>query len=74
MMKLSDDDRAFMSGFALAIADLARRHDEPTVAAGLIAGHGFRLKDFAGVDETDLRVIRKLFRTESQLRANQRAG
>lgn len=58
----------FMEGFAIALADLVRMHDQPTMAADVIAGHGFALEDFKGCDPYDLNVIRKLFRTESALR------
>jgi hypothetical protein len=58
----------FMEGFAIALADLVRGHDQPSMAADVIAGHGFTLDDFAGCDPYDLKVIRKLFRTESVLR------
>lgn len=58
----------FMEGFAIALADVVRLHDQPTVAADVIAGHGFTLKDFRGCDPYDMKIIRKLFRTESVLR------
>ncbi len=58
----------FMEGFAIALADLVRMYDQPSMAADVIAGHGFQLKDFKSCDDYDLKVIRKLFRTEAALR------
>jgi len=58
----------FMAGIALALADLVRLHDQPSMAADVIAGHGFRLADFKGCEPYDLKVIRKLYRTEYVLR------
>lgn len=58
----------FMEGIAIALADLVRLHDQPAMAADVIAGHGFTLKDFKSCDDYDLKVIRKLFRTEAVLR------
>jgi hypothetical protein len=57
----------FMEGIAIALADLVRLYDQPSMAAGVLAGHGFALADFKGVDPYDLNVIRKLYRTESVL-------
>lgn len=65
-------DHSFLQGFALAVAELARNSgaDNPTAAANLIAGFGFDLADFrrAKVDGYDLRVISKLYKTESALK------
>ncbi len=58
----------FMEGFAIACADLVRLHDQPGMAADVIAGHGFNLTDFKGCDPYDLKVIRKLYVTEPSLR------
>lgn len=57
----------FMEGFAIALADLVRMYDQPTMAANVIAGHGFTLKDFRGIDAYDMNVIRRLFKTEEAL-------
>ncbi len=62
----------FMDGFAMAVADLVRQSDHPTIAAGLIAGHGFRLSDFDDCDPYDRNVIVRLFRTETQLRVREK--
>lgn len=57
----------FMEGIAIACADLVRLFDQPGMAAGIIAGHGFKLTDFKGCEPYDLNVIRKLYRTEAVL-------
>lgn len=64
------EDRGLYRGFGMAVASLARDHDQPTAAAGIISGYGMRLADFerAELDDFDLRVLRKLFREEGQLR------
>lgn len=65
-------DHCVMQGIALAVAELARQTggDNPTAAANLIAGFGFDVEDFrrAKVDGYDMRVISKLYRTESALK------
>lgn len=58
----------FMDGFAVAVADLVRLHDAPSMAADVIAGHGFTIASFSGCDPYDLKVIRKLFKEEYVLR------
>lgn len=67
---MADQNTEFVRGFAIAAAAVARDHDAPTMAANLIAGFGFDLRDFrrAKVDGYDLKVISKLYRTESALR------
>lgn len=67
MSKKNNPD-PFMEGIAIALADLVRLHDQPGMAADVIAGHGFELRDFKGCDEYDLKIIRKLYREESALR------
>lgn len=66
-VKMKKGTDPIMQGFALAVADIVRLFDNPTVAAGIIAGHGFRLSAFDGVDEYDLKVIRQLYKTETAL-------
>lgn len=69
---MSKIDHSFMQGAAAVLAELARHNggDNPTAAANLIAGFGFDVGDFrrAKVDGYDLRVISKLYRTESALK------
>ena len=54
-------DRAFMAGFAIALADAQRLHDCPTTVKDVIKGAGFTIEDFerAGVEEYDLAELRK---------------
>lgn len=70
MKKRTKADKAFICGYAIAVAEIVRMHDEPTIAADVINGSGFKLSDFesAGLDDYDLREIRKLFRYEAPLR------
>lgn len=58
----------FMAGIAAAVAAVVRQHDEPTVAADVLAGYGLKLEQFAGVDDFDLDIIKDLYRTEHSLR------
>lgn len=53
----------FVCGFAIALAELIRLHDEPTLARDVIDGNGYALNDFerAGVDRYDLIELRKAF-------------
>lgn len=62
--------REFIAGFAAATAEIVRAHDEPTVAADVIARNGLTLQDFqsAKLDDYDMDVIERLFREESVLR------
>jgi hypothetical protein len=62
--------KEFVTGFAVAVAALARDCDEPVHAASIISGNGLSLRDFveAGVEDFDLAPIRALFETEAQLR------
>lgn len=62
------ENRGLRIGFAMAIASLVRQFDQPSMAADLIDDYGFDLDDFRHCDDYDLKVIRKLFRTESALR------
>jgi hypothetical protein len=61
----------FVCGIAYSASLIVRMHDEPSLAAELIHESGYRLKDFkkAGADDFDLRIIKKLFKTESILKA-----
>lgn len=67
-------NRDFMQGFAMALADLVRLHDQPGMAADVIAGHGFTLSDFRGVDAYDRALISKRFREEASLRSQSITG
>lgn len=56
------EDRAFMHGFALALADLNRLHDCPGYVADVISGAGFNLSDFrrAKLEKYDMDELRKV--------------
>lgn len=58
----------FYAGFAAAVAAIVRQHDEPTIAASVLAGYGVSLDELEGVDEYDMQIIRNLYETEHQLR------
>jgi len=56
--ELEDD---FWKGFALALADINRLHDQPTMVKNVIEGHGITLAQLrrAGAAEYDLLEISK---------------
>lgn len=58
------EKRGFIQGYAVAVGVIVRLHDHPSIAADLLQQSGFTLRDFerAGVDEYDLKPVRKLFR------------
>lgn len=64
--------KEWAEGYAAAVADLVRRFDQPTLAAGLLSGHGFRLSDFDDFYDDDRRVIAELYKSERQLRTGER--
>lgn len=70
MKKRSKADKAFLCGYAIAVAEIVRLHDEPTIAADVLNASNFNLDDFAaaGLDNYDLDEIKKLFREEAALR------
>lgn len=62
----------FINGFATAVAEVVRYHNNPTIAAAIIAGSGFTKADFKCVEPYDRNVIYKLFKTESILEEKKR--
>ncbi|TAK59510.1 hypothetical protein [Methylobacter sp.] len=58
-IKASDDKRAFMQGFGIAVAAIAR-DGQPGYAWNAIEGAGFRVEDFSGIglEQFDLKQIR----------------
>ena len=58
----------FMAGIAAAVASVVRQHDEPAIAADVLAGYGLTLDQFKGIDLFDLDIIKELYRTEFVLR------
>jgi hypothetical protein len=63
---MNKNDKSFICGFAVGVAFIARAHDMPTVAMDVLKSNDITLNDciLAGVGEYDLRVIRKMFKTE----------
>jgi hypothetical protein len=63
---MTDEERGFVQGMAIAVAIVARHHGLPTIAADVAATAGYTISDYvrAGVDEYDLKVLRKLRREE----------
>ena len=72
---MSEESRGFAQGAAVTIAIVARMHDLPTVAADLASEVGLTIDDYvrAGVDEYDLKVLRKLRREEARFPRGARA-
>lgn len=63
------EDAPMLQGVALAVASVAR-NGHPSLAAAVLAGFGFDLAAFkaAGIEDYDLDIIKRLYRTESQLK------
>jgi hypothetical protein len=61
---VSHENTDFLRGFAIALADLNRLHDQPTMVRDVIDGAALTLADFkrAGVEPYDLKELRKAFR------------
>lgn len=62
--------KEFTAGFGVAVANLARDHDEDVLAGHLLDDSGFKFEDFenCGLEEYDLGVIRALFVSKATLR------
>lgn len=62
--KLTDDERSFRQGVGLALAELNRMHDQPTMIKDVLLGFGYTVPMLkrAGVDEYDLKELRKCVR------------
>jgi hypothetical protein len=54
-------DKGFRQGIGYAVAEVIRSHDNPTIAVDLAGAAGYDYNDFknAGVDEYDLKTLRK---------------
>jgi len=61
---MTKTDKYFYIGFAVAVATLARNHDEPTLARNIMESCGVTLAKLkaASVEEYDLKAIRKAVR------------
>jgi len=57
----STDERNFIRGFAVAIAELIRSHDQPTTAKDIMKSAGYTIDDFrkADVATYDMEPIEK---------------
>ena len=64
----SEESRAFVRGFAAAVAEVAATFDQPTMARSLLDGVGIRPAHLwdANVDKPDLKVLEKLFGSRSR--------
>lgn len=61
--RMTQTRKAWLCGFAIAVANLARDHMEQQLAAFVLGDSGVALEEFerAGLDDYDLIEIRKLF-------------
>jgi hypothetical protein len=64
MPKLTVEETAFRQGVGLALAEVNRMFDQPTIVRSVMDGMGLSLGQLrtAGVDDYDLRELRKAFR------------
>lgn len=64
---MSEDDKAFYSGFAVVLGCLIRERDLPSVAVDIMRSNGVELKHLikAGVDNFDLKPIRRAWKQEA---------
>ncbi|MGA7793434.1 MAG: hypothetical protein WCA19_10375 [Candidatus Acidiferrales bacterium] len=62
---MTECEKEFYRGFAIAIGSLARDHDQPTMAADIMRCNGVSLQDLknANVESFDLAAIAKEFKT-----------
>lgn len=70
MAKKSEVNNAFYQGVAAIACYVAEAADQPTLAAASLAGHALTLSDFVGIGlpAKDMKAIRRLYRTEAQLK------
>ena len=61
-------ERGFRQGVGYAVAEVVRAHDQPGMAADVASAAGFTYREYtvAGLDEYDLKTLRKLQREERQ--------
>lgn len=59
--RLTDEERGFRQGAAIALAVLARQHDQPAMAADILLQLGLTMAKLrsAGVDAYDLQPLRR---------------
>ena len=61
-------ERGFVQGVGYAVAEVVRSHDQPTIAADVASAAGYTVREYmvAGVDEYDLKTLRKVRRDHGQ--------
>ena len=61
---MSENDKSFYRGFAVAIGSLAREHGSPSMAVDIMESNGVTLRQLeeAGVEPFDLKPIRAEWR------------
>jgi hypothetical protein len=61
---VSEQDKGFTQGVAICVAEIVRLYDEPTMAEeiALMAGLNLSLCRKAGVQEFDLKELRKVIK------------
>jgi hypothetical protein len=66
-MRLTGEDRGFRQGVAIALANLNRMHDAPTMVADVLGDIGLSRAQYrsAGVDPYDLNELSKCVRQGS---------
>jgi hypothetical protein len=64
MKQISPVEKAFVQGLFVASAFIAKAHGEDTMACEILTQHGYKFSDHRkyGVDETEVEVLRPLFR------------
>jgi hypothetical protein len=62
------EDRGWILGLGYAVAEVVRLHDQPGVAAEVVASSGCDLGDFvtAGLDTYDLKTLRRVAKEEER--------
>lgn len=64
MARLSDDERSFRQGVGLALAEVNRMFDQPTIVRSVLDSMGLSVGQIqtAGVDDYVLKELRKAVR------------
>jgi hypothetical protein len=71
---MTADEKEFRLGYVMAVANLMHLHDQPTIAADLLAEAGLTLPQIRGLglSDFDMKPVAALFRTEARLRRRDR--
>ena len=59
---MKNNDLDFRRGYYMAVAEIVRQFDEPTLAYSILRSYGEL--DFRGIDEADVVVLRRLVKSE----------